>query len=285
MSPNRSPTASRSRSIRCRRPPIRRRRCSPTRRTSLFNSTIRYDASFFTSLDRIVQSEPWLPRDRAMIDPLRSLGIEKGKPFNPRRQDQGRAGDGNPRGAGWLEARYDARSSALLRRQPVDGPGRPGTSGRGASRLHRSRQVSGRCPRPDLFLCVHRHQAPRCRPVLSDQHQGQGRQAVRRRQDLSSHGAGEPAGRAILVGDGVRPRNACADPQHAAGQPLLADSRDAEERGRFGRRLFRPGRSRGKETNWVPTDPKRGFEVDVPRLRADQGVLREDVEAVGHRDA
>src|SRR5262249_52958272 len=34
----------------------------------LFDSTIRYDDSFFTHLDRIVQSEPWLDRDRAMID-------------------------------------------------------------------------------------------------------------------------------------------------------------------------------------------------------------------------
>src|SRR5262245_6939950 len=31
----------------------------------LFDSTIRYDASFFEHLDRIVQSEPWIPRDRA----------------------------------------------------------------------------------------------------------------------------------------------------------------------------------------------------------------------------
>lgn len=46
-----------------------------------FDSTIRYDTSFFTSLNRIVQAEPWLERDRAMIDPLRTLGIEKGKPF------------------------------------------------------------------------------------------------------------------------------------------------------------------------------------------------------------
>ncbi|HVS37694.1 MAG TPA: DUF1214 domain-containing protein, partial [Gemmataceae bacterium] len=49
----------------------------------VFDSTIRYDASFFESLDRVVQGEPWLPRDRAMIDQLRSIGIEKGKPFNP----------------------------------------------------------------------------------------------------------------------------------------------------------------------------------------------------------
>jgi hypothetical protein len=48
-----------------------------------FDSTIRYDTSFYQSLDRVVQSEPWIERDRAMIDQLRSIGIEKGKPFNP----------------------------------------------------------------------------------------------------------------------------------------------------------------------------------------------------------
>src|SRR5215211_2214337 len=42
----------------------------------LFESTIRYDESFFVGLNRIVRSEPWLDRDRAMIDQLRSLGIE-----------------------------------------------------------------------------------------------------------------------------------------------------------------------------------------------------------------
>ena len=31
----------------------------------------------------MVQFEPWMERDRAMIDPLKSLGIEKGKPFKP----------------------------------------------------------------------------------------------------------------------------------------------------------------------------------------------------------
>jgi hypothetical protein len=30
-----------------------------------------------------VQIEPWLPRDKVMIDMLKSIGIEKGKPFNP----------------------------------------------------------------------------------------------------------------------------------------------------------------------------------------------------------
>jgi hypothetical protein len=30
-----------------------------------------------------VQQEPWLFRDKAMIDQLKSIGIEKGKPFVP----------------------------------------------------------------------------------------------------------------------------------------------------------------------------------------------------------
>ena len=89
----------------------------------LFDSTIRYDASFFASLDRIVQSEPWLPRDRAMIDTLRSLGIEKGKPFNPDAKtkavlDAARAG-----GAGLARSQIRHGFSALLRRQPLDRSG------------------------------------------------------------------------------------------------------------------------------------------------------------------
>jgi len=48
-----------------------------------FDATIPYDASFFTLLDRFVQTEPWLTRDKAMIDTLKTIGIEKGKPFKP----------------------------------------------------------------------------------------------------------------------------------------------------------------------------------------------------------
>src|SRR6476659_4426860 len=49
----------------------------------VYDSTIPYDLRFFQSLDRVVQIEPWLPRDKLMIDMLKSIGIEKGQPFNP----------------------------------------------------------------------------------------------------------------------------------------------------------------------------------------------------------
>jgi hypothetical protein len=48
-----------------------------------FEATIPYDATFFELLDRFVQTEPWLTRDKVMIDSLKTIGIEKGKPFKP----------------------------------------------------------------------------------------------------------------------------------------------------------------------------------------------------------
>jgi hypothetical protein len=49
----------------------------------VYDATIPYDWRYFQALDRFVQRELWLTRDKAMIDPLKSIGIEKGKPFNP----------------------------------------------------------------------------------------------------------------------------------------------------------------------------------------------------------
>jgi hypothetical protein len=73
-----------------------------------YDSTIRYDASFFEHLDRIVQDEPWLQRDRAMIDPLRSIGIEKGKPFTPDDATKAALTSAAREAGALLEAKYDA---------------------------------------------------------------------------------------------------------------------------------------------------------------------------------
>jgi hypothetical protein len=49
----------------------------------VFDASIPYDIKFYYALDTILQSEPWLERDKAMIDPLKTIGIERGKPFQP----------------------------------------------------------------------------------------------------------------------------------------------------------------------------------------------------------
>jgi len=74
----------------------------------LFDSTIRYDASFYENLNRMVQSEPWLERDRAMIDPLKTLGIEKGKPFSPGAETKKALDAAICEAHALLAARYDA---------------------------------------------------------------------------------------------------------------------------------------------------------------------------------
>jgi hypothetical protein len=73
----------------------------------VFDSTIKYDVSFFKSLDRVIQTEPWLPRDKAMIDQLKSLGIEKGKPFSPTAAMTKQLVAGVKEAHEWLEAEYD----------------------------------------------------------------------------------------------------------------------------------------------------------------------------------
>ena len=72
----------------------------------VFDSTIPYDSTFFQHLNRMVQYEPWLTRDKAMIDPLKSLSIEKGKPFNPDASIQQALKEGITEAHAWLESIY-----------------------------------------------------------------------------------------------------------------------------------------------------------------------------------
>jgi len=73
----------------------------------VYDATIPYDVRFFQSLDRIVQTEPWLPRDKVMIDMLKSIGIEKGKPFNPDPKTQDLLNAAAREAQAWLDARYE----------------------------------------------------------------------------------------------------------------------------------------------------------------------------------
>jgi hypothetical protein len=73
-----------------------------------FDSTIPYDLRYFESLNRIVQAEPWLERDKAMIDPLKTIGIEKGKPFNPDAKAHETLKQAALEAHDWLDAKYES---------------------------------------------------------------------------------------------------------------------------------------------------------------------------------
>ena len=74
----------------------------------IYDATIPYDVRFFQSLDRVVQTEPWLPRDKLMIDMLKSVGIEKGKPFNPDPKTQDILKTAAQEAHAALESRYES---------------------------------------------------------------------------------------------------------------------------------------------------------------------------------
>jgi hypothetical protein len=198
----------------------------------VFDSTIPYDLRFLETLDRFMQREPWLDRDRVMIDFLKTIGIEKGKPFNPDEKTGQVLNDAVREAHAWLNYKYEGRALG-------DG-GVEGGDRRDGDRLRKSQRLSRRRPRRHLLLRVLQPQAPGRGAVLPDGDRGQGQQIVRRRPHLSPERAGESSGRSVLVGDGVRPRDPRADPRDALVKPRLEHAGADEERRRVGGPLLRP---------------------------------------------
>jgi len=73
----------------------------------VYDANLPWDLRFFQSLDRKVQTEPWLERDKVMIDQLRSIGIEKGKPFDPDERTQAILMGAVREAHAWLADKYE----------------------------------------------------------------------------------------------------------------------------------------------------------------------------------
>jgi hypothetical protein len=80
----------------------------------VFDATIPYDVRFFHSLHRFVQREPWLARDKAMIDPLRSIGIDKDKKFDPDHNTQAILNEAAREAHALIDIRYENVFSAYF---------------------------------------------------------------------------------------------------------------------------------------------------------------------------
>ena len=126
----------------------------------VFDSTIPYDLRFFESLNEMVQAEPWLERDKAMIDPLKTIGIERGKPFEPDADDAADPGRCDPGGEGLVRGRYGV-AAALLRRRALVLPGHRRAAPERHELLAHARFLSDRRPRHHL------HASPSSAPSTS----------------------------------------------------------------------------------------------------------------------
>ena len=109
-SPRRSRMASESSFIHYRKRPIRQRRGSSTRSTccstapslTTCGSSRRWTASCKESLGT--------RRDKVMIEQLKTIGIEKGKPFNPDAKTQKILSDAVREAHAWMDLKYEATS-------------------------------------------------------------------------------------------------------------------------------------------------------------------------------
>jgi hypothetical protein len=68
-----------------------------------WNTLPTYDINYFKDLNTIIQKEPVLDRDKAMMALLASIGIEKGKPFAPDAETTKALEEGARRGYDWMQ--------------------------------------------------------------------------------------------------------------------------------------------------------------------------------------
>ena len=228
----------------------------------VFDSTIPYDLRFLEALDRFVQREPWLDRDRVMIDFLKTIGIEKGKPFNPDEKTKQVLNDAVREAHAWLDHKYEnmftppyyegthwglPASKEVLEGMMTNfaNPNAYPVDGRGVTYSYA------------FFSPKHLGDGA----VLPDGYREQGRQTVRRRPHLSPERAGEPAG-ASCTGrrrctTARRTRSSARCPSRPLSiTPGLTKNADGSMDIYFG-----PKAPAGKELNWVPTKSGGEFEV------------------------
>jgi hypothetical protein len=226
-----------------------------------YDSTIRYDATYFTSLNHIVQSEPWIERDRAMIDQLRTVGIEKGKPFNPDAKMQPILNAAMGEAKQLLETRYEAgfppfypNSHWMLPtlQEAMDGQATDYAD-------HDKYAVDARALLYTYgYIAINRPGTAQFYLVSIHDKDGQsfdGAKTYRLRVPPNA-----PVQQYWSVTAYDRQTHALVKNMPRASRssqiPEIQKSADGSIEVFFG-----PKAAAGKETNWVPTDPQRGFEL------------------------
>ncbi|MPR08643.1 DUF1254 domain-containing protein [Microvirga sp. M8] len=226
-----------------------------------YDSTIRYDASFFTNLNRIVQAEPWIERDRAMIDQLRALGIEKGKPFAPSEATQKILTAAIGEAKALLEQRYDAGFPPFFPSSHWTYPTlQEAIEGQGTGYADRNKYaVDARALLYSYgYIAIKRPGTAQFYLISIRDKDGQGfdgGKTYRLRvpqnapvQQYWSVTAYDRQTHALIknVNRASRASNAAEVQKNADGSIDI---------------WFGPTAPTGKESNWVPTDPQRGFEL------------------------
>ena len=227
----------------------------------IYDSTIRYDATFFRSLDRVVQSEPWIERDRVMIDQLRSIGIEKGKPFAPDATTQNILTTAAGEAKALLDQRYDAGWPAFFPNSQWRTPAfQEAVNGQGttyADRDHYAVDARG-LTYTYGFIGIKRLGTAQFYLLNIHDKDGKGYDGSQTYRMRVPPNAPMQQYWSLTVYD--RQTHALVRNMPRASRASNAADVQKNTDGSIDV-YFGPKAPAGKEANWVPTDPQRGFEL------------------------
>jgi hypothetical protein len=234
------------------------------------------------SLDRVVQSEPWIERDRAMIDQLRSIGIEKGKAFAGDGATQEILADAIAEAKALLEKRYDEGFPPFYPNSHWMYPTAPDAHERQSS-TYADRDRYAVDARGVLytyaFVAIKRLGAAQAYLLGT------------RDKDGNPFDGGRTCRLTVPPNPPVEQywsvtaydRHPRAHPQHVACEPLVAGAGDPEERRWLDRRLLRPVVSARQAIELGAHRSEARVRADRAALRTRQDILRQGLGAAGRR--
>ncbi|MCP4387343.1 MAG: DUF1254 domain-containing protein, partial [Gammaproteobacteria bacterium] len=80
----------------------------------VYDSLPYYDHTFFQDINDFLQNNPIRQQDKVMVSLLRSLGIEKGKPFNPDQRQKKAMQEGLDLAFASMQAYFSTEGRAML---------------------------------------------------------------------------------------------------------------------------------------------------------------------------
>jgi len=229
---------------------------------TVFDSTIPYDLRFFEMLDKFVQREPWLERDKVMIESLQTIGIQKGKTFAPSAKTKAILKAAIAEAHAYMDSRYETI---------FDPPFNAGTHWALPAAPGMAEGMMTNFADPDAYPVEGRGLAYSY-AYFSAKHLGAGQYYLMTIVDSK----GKPLDGSVLYRLNV-PANppvklywsatAYDRDTHALIRKMKWSSRSSTTPG-LRKNIdgsidvyFAPNAPAGKETNWIPTNPRRGFEV------------------------
>jgi hypothetical protein len=222
----------------------------------VYDTTIPYDIRFFQSLERFVQQEPWLTRDKVMIDQLKSIGIEKGKPFAPAAKTEGILNAGMREARALLELNYENAFPPYFTGRRWALPADPQYINAAQSSYAEADAYPFDARGIVFSFAFFTPKGATGSFYLMDIRDNTD-EAFDGGKNVSPDRPGERARDPVLVRDGLRPGNSRAYSQSKDGQPLLTEPGPAKECRRFGGHLFRSQGSGGQRAELGTDEPRR----------------------------